>query len=190
MSVTEPPYRIVDGVALIEMRLDKVQQLFSTLDPSPFRTRDLNPQAEAYIVGAVEELPKRQPVRLVVSVAGPDGEGVHDVETAVHHYFDYQRWAVDRRLRGLLREGRMALVIGVAFLIACLCLSRIALSLVGGIAGDILSEGLFICSWVAMWRPIQIFLFDWWPLARRRRLFATLKEIPIEVIPTASESKP
>jgi hypothetical protein len=37
-----------------------------------------------------------------------------------------------------------------------------------------LDEGLLILGWVANWRPIEIFFDDWWPLARRRRLFRRL----------------
>jgi hypothetical protein len=45
-------------------------------------------------------------------------------------------------------------------------------------------EGLIILGWVANWRPLEIFLYDWWPLARRRRLFQRLAEMPVEVLTT------
>jgi hypothetical protein len=35
-------------------------------------------------------------------------------------------------------------------------------------------ESLIILGWVAFWRPIQIVLSDWWPLARRRVLYRRL----------------
>ena len=181
MPVEQPPYRIVDGVALIEVRLDNLSRLFNTLDPSPFSSRDLDASAEDYLVGPVEELHRQHPVRLRFTVAGASEEAAEQVKSAVHHYFAYRRWAMDRRIRALFREGRLALAIGLAFLIGCLTLSRIVVGLDLGIVGRILSEGLFICSWVAMWRPIEIFLFQWWPLASRKRVFATLAAIPIEV---------
>jgi hypothetical protein len=34
----------------IELRLTRLQQLFNSFDPSPFRDRDLDQDAEAYIV--------------------------------------------------------------------------------------------------------------------------------------------
>ena len=42
-------------------------------------------------------------------------------------------------------------------------------------------EGLLILGWVAMWRPIEVLLYDWWPLARRRTLLRRLATIPVEV---------
>ena len=36
---------------LIELRVNNVAQLFHTLDPFPFRERDLDKEAEEFIVG-------------------------------------------------------------------------------------------------------------------------------------------
>jgi hypothetical protein len=46
-----------------------------------------------------------------------------------------------------------------------------------------LTEGLIILGWVANWRPIEIFLYDWWPLTQRRKLFEQLAAAPVEVRP-------
>ena len=35
---------------------------------------------------------------------------------------------------------------------------------------------------VAMWRPMQIYLYDWWPLLRRSRIYAKLSHMPVEVL--------
>jgi hypothetical protein len=34
---------------------------------------------------------------------------------------------------------------------------------------------------VANWKPIEIFLYDWWPLLRRRNLYRRLSEASVEV---------
>ena len=51
-----------------------------------------------------------------------------------------------------------------------------------GSAARILSEGLIIIGWVANWRPLEIFLYGWWPLARRRKLYQRLADMPIDVV--------
>ena len=48
-------------------------------------------------------------------------------------------------------------------------LSLVAQRLPIGHAGDILREGLVITGWVAMWRPIEVLLYDWWPLIQTRK---------------------
>jgi hypothetical protein len=47
-----------DQVNAIEVRVEEISQLFDTLDPFPFRERDLDKQAEEYIVGWAHELPR------------------------------------------------------------------------------------------------------------------------------------
>ena len=44
----------------------------------------------------------------------------------------------------------------------------------------LLEESLLILGWVANWRPLEIFLYEWWPLARRRDLYARLSRADIE----------
>jgi hypothetical protein len=44
------------------------------------------------------------------------------------------------------------------------------------------SEGLSILGWVAMWRPVEIFLYDWWPEIGKRRLFDRLASMPIDTV--------
>ncbi len=47
----------------------------------------------------------------------------------------------------------------------------------------VLDEGLVIAGWVAMWGPIDVFLYGWWPIASKRRLLARLARIDVEVRP-------
>jgi hypothetical protein len=61
------------------------------------------------------------------------------------------------------RIGRIALAVGLTTFGICLAASQ----LVDAVAGSTYL-GRFIC--VANWRPIEIFLYDWWPLWRRRNL--------------------
>jgi hypothetical protein len=46
-----------------------------------------------------------------------------------------------------------------------------------------MGEGLIILGWVANWRPLEIFLYEWWPIARRRNLYARLAAAEIALNP-------
>jgi hypothetical protein len=49
-------------------------------------------------------------------------------------------------------------------------------------------EGLLIIGWVAMWRPLELLLYDWWPQLRRKRTYDNLACMRVEVLydaPTA-----
>jgi hypothetical protein len=49
----------------------------------------------------------------------------------------------------------------------------------------LVDESFLILGWVANWRPLEIFLYDWWPLARRRDLYRRLSSASVEPKPYA-----
>ena len=124
------------------------------MDPSPFHERDLDDDAEEFIVGSAREFPRRDPVSLVVHVdqlPGP-GDARHLLETAVHNYFAYRAKLNRLEFRYLLKQGRTSLMIGLAFLAACIIMSQLLRQRAGTLP-IVLREGLIIAGWVAMWRP-------------------------------------
>jgi hypothetical protein len=61
--------QLAEGCSAIELHLRDLTQLFDSLDPSPFHERDLDGDAEKYIVDSVKEQPRREQNALVLSVA-------------------------------------------------------------------------------------------------------------------------
>jgi len=64
----------------------------------------------------------------------------------------------------------------------CLVAANIIEQLGTGTAYTIARESLTIVGWVAMWRPLQIFLYNWWPLLRRIRVYKTLSHAHARVV--------
>ena len=58
----------------IEIRVNSVEQLFNSLDPAPFRERELDSKAERYIVSYAREVPAQLAVKLVVYLHGAASE--------------------------------------------------------------------------------------------------------------------
>jgi hypothetical protein len=160
----------------IELRLREVAQLFNSMDPTPFHHKDLDPDAEEFIESWALEFPPDSRFQITVHLQQMPAEGDPNamVGEAVHNFFDYKAELVRREVAQLLRQGRISLAIGLVFLALCL----VAANAIGGYAsGTVLTigrESLTIVGWVAMWRPIQIFLYEWWPLTRRRRIYRNL----------------
>jgi hypothetical protein len=172
----------------IEVNLSRLAQLFNSLDPSSFHERDLDQDAEDYIVGSAEEAPRQRSLRLVIHLP-PDQvppTNAPDLEAAVHHYFAYRESYERKRLRLLFRVGRIALITGLAFLLTCTLLRELAFSVGSGAISDIIGEGMLIIGWVAMWRPLEIFLYEWVPIRRRCRILAKLANTPVVIRPKAS----
>jgi hypothetical protein len=165
--------------------VEHVSQLFDTLDPFPFPERDLDREAEEYIVGWARELPRSEAIRVDVHIPR-DQIGSRDaviLPDALRRFFTYRAELVARDLKELFRLGRTSLAIGLTVLAVCLAANQ----LVAGWIGDtpferFLAESLIIVGWVANWKPLEIFLYDWWPLIRRRNLYRRLAAAKVSVI--------
>jgi hypothetical protein len=173
------------GWPSIELRLDDANHLFDPFDPLPMPTRDLSPNAEDFIVDWARELPPHQPLRIALHV-NADNISVdpEHLKNAVKTHFA----ARAERMRGernqLLGIGQLSLVIGLTVLAACIFTRQLLVAALGHSAlADFLGEALVILGSVANWRPLEIFLYNWWPLDRRRRLFERLALARVDVIP-------
>lgn len=170
----------VEAVA-VELRLDQLSRLYNSLDPAPFLEKELDPAADDYIVGSAEDLAGRE-MRLVIML--PESElakpEAADIAESIRNHFALRERIEHRRLRAEWRRGRLSLVIGLVFLVVCL-FAREVLASLGSAVSRVLAEGFLIAGWVALWGPIDVFLYGWWPIAGRRRLLARLAHIDIEV---------
>jgi hypothetical protein len=167
----------------ILLRLRELAQLFNSMDPSPFVERDLDADAEEYIMSWARELPAGRSLELVIQLARqpPAGQAT-GVEDAVRRYFT-ARAAIKRLEFGqLMRRGRLSLAVGLVFLVSCLLLGGLVAGSSPGTAAGIIREGLTIAGWVAMWRPLEIYLYDWWPLFEERRRLDLLAGIRVRIV--------
>ena len=136
-------------------------------------------------------MPGNRPFKIVVHI--PDNESQkrasRDFVEAFNRYFGGRAVVIQRDLNELFRIGRRSLLIGASILVACFLLAQSALA---HLAESYLTETAFkrlaeesflILGWVANWRPLEIFLYDWWPLAHRRDLYNRLSEATVEPKP-------
>ncbi|MBL9159450.1 MAG: hypothetical protein JNJ70_18340 [Verrucomicrobiales bacterium] len=168
---------------LIELKLSELNQLFNSMDPSPFHDRDLDRDAEEFIVSWAAEHPRQHDLKLVVHLAKAPADVARPalvVSDAISHYFDYRATMTRHELKRLLREGRAAFFVGLVFLALCLFGANALADTTGWRA--IAGEGLLIVGWVAMWKPLEIALYLWWPLVSQGRLYRRLARMPVEVI--------
>lgn len=180
--------------ANIEIRLQTVSQLFNSLDPSPFYSRDLDNDAEEFIVGWAAELPKNEAIRIILHV--PQDE-VWAAERAgqsgyIAQYFGDRADHHERQMRDLFRIGFRHLGVGLSVLTACLLLSQLVSSIVPSASiARIVEESLIIVGWVANWKPIEIFLYDWWPASQKIKLYRRLQAADVEIdvyVPSSSDA--
>jgi hypothetical protein len=168
----------------IEIELRQVAQLFNTLDPSPFRESDLADEAETYIVDQAMDLPKNTPIRIVIYL--PQSELEHaaaiDMAGAVKNYFKMRIGAASAELRETFKTGRLSLFVGFLVLSVSLVIGLLFTRLFENSAiSEIMRESFLIFGWVAIWKPSEIFLYTWPPIARRRKLYRRLSEATVTI---------
>jgi hypothetical protein len=171
---------------IISLKLRDTNQLFNSMDPSPFIEKDLDDDAEEFIVSWAQEFSTNAPIKLRIHLdQWPAEDPQAMIRTAVHNYFAHRAKITGLEFKRLLRRGRTSLFIGMLFLSACLFLSKMLLGHEAGTWAAVVRESLTIAGWVAMWRPMQIYLYDWWPLLQLRRVFTKLSHMPVEVVQRA-----
>lgn len=170
------------GSHIIELRLQRVAQLFHTLDPSPFRDGDLDAVADEYILDQLRSVRGAAPlaIRISLPLAELTSAAAAHIPEAVQRHFARRADAERRALSELFREGRAALIIGIAFLaLALLAAVQAPLLLGEGRVATLLGESLIIIGWVALWHPAQIFLYGWLPGRRKIVIFQRLSQAEV-----------
>lgn len=173
----------------IELRVEHTRQLFHTLDPFPFpsATSTRMPRSSSYWA---RELPRSGPIKIVVHIPAEEARSTEaqGLNKAIQSYFHGRVRAVSLYLKERFRIGRLSLMIGIGVLALCMLTSQaVRRNPSFGSMAPFLEESLVILGWVANWRPIEIFLYDWWPIVRHRNLLRRLSEAEVRIVPDPSD---
>jgi|GEM_PF-480650 len=161
----------------ITLRLDHLSQLFSSPSGDPFSEEPLLVSGMDWILDELSTHGLGRRARTKTTIVLPKGSLDPSLATRV-------RGAVKRCCQSKIQRNQHALValrwqgikalqMGIVFLAGCLLLSALlsGSALVPGFLGTLLGNGLEIAGWVSLWRPIEIFLYEWWPYWRENQLY-------------------
>lgn len=191
MTEATPRYRVEDGTTLIEMTLSSVAQFFNSFDPAPFYEKEIDGDAEEYILNSVMDVPAETPMKIVIYLppAAATEENAMMMEKAIRAHFSYLVHNSERQTHERFRQGRLNLAIGLLFLSACLSAHQFLIRYDGNAFVPMLGESLIIIGWVALWEPVQFFLYGWHPARRMRRIYRKVIGMPVEVRPDTVRDK-
>ena len=79
----------LSNCALVEVHVELIVQLFNSIDPSPFHTRDMDPAADAFIVSSAKAMPRDAPLALAIHLDRPpaDPAKLRQVGSAIQTHF-------------------------------------------------------------------------------------------------------
>jgi hypothetical protein len=126
---------------------------------------------------------------LLFNPIDPSPPRERDLDSKAEEFIAERSASAQRRLSQLFRDGRTSLLIGLLFLTAAFILAGVVVRRLGQTpVSSRFRERMIIGGWVAMWRPLEIFLYDWWPIRAERRLYDRLSVMPARVTVTAANS--
>jgi hypothetical protein len=165
----ETLYKQREGTYIIELVLSDVKQLFNSFDPSPFREKELDRDAQEYIFNAVGDIPRSEPVELVMYI--PRVMITAEIEEAItfgiHNHFRYQAAYAEKELRRLSRRGRGFLFLGFSILFGGVLARQVISVYEPNVLARAMEDMLLIISWVTLWEPVHIFLYERSPLKEK-----------------------
>ena len=94
----------------------------------------------------------------------------------------YRAAVKQREFRQLMARGRTSLMIGLSFMTVCVLVGNALAEVGSSTLFQLGRESLLIGGWVAMWRPIEIFLYDWWPVLAEARLYDRLGLMEVSTV--------
>ncbi len=171
----------------IAVHLDDISHLFNAPEFDPFADRPVYTTGLESAANQIKMTSRRSRHRLVFYL--PDEKITPDLEATVRraldHYCVYKLEEARREVKLLRWEGFEALETGLIFMSICLFIS-LYISKVQGMAEylrNFISEGLSIVGWVSMWKPIDIFLYQWWPHWQSRFVYEKLQKAELVIRP-------
>jgi len=172
-----------DNAYLIELNLDKYDDLFNSWDGSELDRKELDPELSHLLERASYELPIKENVELCFYLpeSKKDKKVEADSKAAIKNNFRMNLFFIDQDLKHNHKKTAIYIVMGILFLITAYLIPESQdLSLLI----SLLMEGLFVGGWVFLWESFSIFFFGSRELKdKKKRYFRYLdSEIVFEYI--------
>jgi hypothetical protein len=172
-------YRKDGDTYIIEISLQDPFNLYDDKDPSPLKVRDLKPILEQYIFNCLREIPNEDKVRIEFYFYEPPQtqEEKDLLKKSVKDFFSYRCKVrfLDFRLK--IKYGLRSTLIGLIFLFFCIYISSVYLKNQNDIVGQFFLEGLSVLGWVSLWNPVQVFLYEIWPILTSAKILRKCSQV-------------
>ena len=165
----------------LQLPVVSVQSLLDTAG-SALAAPHLHPDAVAMLLSLAEQSPRKTHFALDFTVPPQDVGRLEEVREAVEAQFTRTQEDAARQLRQIMRNGRVAAVVGLLFMALLLGSVQAALLLTDSHIVKAVSESLTIFAWVALWRPGELLLYEHWPVRRQRAQAGQLAQAEVALI--------
>lgn len=175
--------RAEDGVWEVPIVLKSLRDAVETMVPVPLSHVNLNADLVGYVEEEAAEIPKKDPIRLVVLLPEAERAAADDgvLRALMRAYFRERLRRFRAEERQALRSVGAATFWGFVFMLGCQVVRWLANFPEHPTITSTISEGMLVLGWVALWNPYDRLLFTWWPALKKRRLVERLAGATLEL---------
>lgn len=174
----------------IVLRLTDLRELFHAPEIDPFSGQG---ELESGIDRLVSQLRGRPRGAVRARITLPAAQITPDLGSrcreALQRYCRARISQLGEQNASLWREGWATLGRGILFLAACMIGSKIfgEPKYLPAFLGRFLDEGFIIAGWVALWYPLDVLLYQHWPVNRDRRIYKVIESMEVEFVAAMPE---
>ncbi|SNX28638.1 hypothetical protein SAMN06295945_0977 [Polynucleobacter meluiroseus] len=167
----------------IDVNIESLDSLFSDLDPTPFRQRDLDPRAVHHILQWAGDAPPKSPLGLLLHITGKEpGEATEsDVQQAVNKFFEYEALLIERQNNRHRNRMFKWLGVGIGMMIILLTIKYFSLQIwPDSYFSLVICEAFVIIGWVSLWVPIERLGYDGLIVSEQLNLYRRLAVMSVQ----------
>ena len=167
----------------IILELNDVDQLLVSRDSLFYGKRMLNSEAEEFIIEEAAMASRKDHIHLRIHLRKNEISSKDEILTAIRQHFNYRQKKSRRQLKKVLQLGWRSLLTSILFFGLLVSLTFVIIKLFPeGTVSLTIRELLIIGGWVALWRPIDLLLYEWRPILREVKLFRKIEQCKVDVV--------
>ena len=173
----------------VGVQLKTIEELFDPPEANPF-------EPDSRYLAGIDELAQQLTKRRLgeykptqVEITLPDQAiepGLKEkTQAALARYSAAQIEAADLELEQLRRRGRFSLISAIVIILVAIIVVWFIgwLNILPATVQSFLVGGLSVFSWVAVWDPFNVYLYEWRVPVRTRRIFERLRQAEVVIQP-------
>jgi len=171
--------RTSDNKLMIEINAGKVEDLYNSFDKhAPYVRKELDQDLVEYIIDAVNEIGKEDFIIQFRLTTLADSSLTSRVKNSIHNYFLYLKELEFRKLARMRRVSLILFSIGFVILSVSVWINQKFVS-EETIISHVITEGLTVAAWVALWNAIATFFINWAPRRRQIKVYERISKATI-----------
>ena len=172
--------------AEIKLQLLNINEMLR-LPPSNYLKSAITTDAEEFIVEEAEVLPTNAPININVHLALSEIKHKDDIAPAIRRHFCYRKEQSQNEYKRIFKYGWRILFIAISLLAVIFTITEIAFYYYPDNKPlQFIHESFIILSWVALWRPLELLLYEWYPVKIDINLYSRLEHSNVQVFLTES----